>query len=176
MSTDLTESLYKIVASGLLNWPFLLLVGIIVLLVAFYGPLGAAIKQRGLSVKFGDHMISFGEAVKEIDQNLDENLSDFESTMETIRDLQSQIDELKGIDVKRDEHSPTGPDSEAVWQVVRNSLIHSKYVWRSLDRLAILAGVSTDKVREVLASHADEAVIGQGKSGRAITRHLSRNP
>jgi hypothetical protein len=47
----------------------------------------------------------------------------------------------------------------------------SRFRWRSIERLAIEAGVSESKAHEILAAHhPHEVVLGKGKSGRAIAR------
>ena len=50
----------------------------------------------------------------------------------------------------------------------------ARYRWRSTERLAIIAGISQDEVREILREHPDEVVISRGKSGREIAGLRSR--
>lgn len=190
-STLRTSPSKKFLADSLLDWPFLLVLVIIYVLIRFYGPLGEAIKHRGFSFEIGGNKVSVGRAIEAMDEEMKDSLSGFQDTMERVRDQQTQIDELKDAIVKLKEGTPVaekiaiesaaaaqtpGQKDEAAWRLVRNALLHGKYVWRSLERLSMLAGVSMDEMQRILADHHDEAIRGIGKSGRAIARHVSHTP
>jgi DNA-binding response OmpR family regulator len=54
------------------------------------------------------------------------------------------------------------------------ALQDNRYSWRTVERLAIEAGVEEAKAHEILAEHADEIVLGKSHEGKLIARLSAR--
>ena len=178
-----------VLVERLLDWPFLLFVILAAAIIVFRDPLKQALRSGGVTVEWGDRKLTVGEAVQVIDDDLKETLDDFRTSMERIREAEGKIETLNaavaelqskaegapsvGIEPPRTE--PAAPQGrERLWRTLEGSLSDARYRWRSTERLAIIAGVSQDEVREILREHPDEVVISQGKSGREIAGLRSR--
>ena len=178
-----------VLVERLLDWPFLLFVILAAAIIVFRDPLKQALRSGGVTVEWGDRKLTVGEAVQVIDDDLKETLDDFRTSMERIREAEGKIETLNaavaelqskaegapsvGIEPPRTE--PAAPQGrERLWRTLEGSLSDARYRWRSTERLAIIAGVSQDEVREILREHPDEVVISHGKSGREIAGLRSR--
>jgi hypothetical protein len=178
-----------VLVERLLDWPFLLFVILAAAIIVFRDPLKQALRSGGVTVEWGDRKLTVGEAVQVIDDDLKETLDDFRTSMERIREAEGKIETLNaavaelqskaegapsvGIESPRTE--PAAPQGrERLWRTLEGSLSDARYRWRSTERLAIIAGVSQDEVREILREHPDEVVISRGKSGREIAGLRSR--
>jgi hypothetical protein len=49
-----------------------------------------------------------------------------------------------------------------------------RFTWRTVERLAIEAGVSEGEAHEILAAHSNEVVIGKSRDGKLIARLRQR--
>jgi DNA-binding winged helix-turn-helix (wHTH) protein len=54
------------------------------------------------------------------------------------------------------------------------ALQDNRYSWRTVERLAIEAGVDETKAHEILAEHSDEIVLGKSHEGKLIARLSAR--
>ena len=50
------------------------------------------------------------------------------------------------------------------------ALQDDRYSWRTVERLAIEAGVEEIEAHEILAEHPDEIVLGKSHEGKLIAR------
>jgi hypothetical protein len=57
---------------------------------------------------------------------------------------------------------------------VREALSDPKWVWRTVERLAVLAGISEGEVLDICRSQ-DDIVLGRAKNGQAVARLRSRS-
>lgn len=53
---------------------------------------------------------------------------------------------------------------------LRAALADSRFRWRSVERLAIEAGVTEREAHRILSDNPDQFILGKGKSGRTIAR------
>jgi hypothetical protein len=49
-----------------------------------------------------------------------------------------------------------------------------RFTWRTVERLAIEAGVGEQEAHEILAAHANDVVIGKSRDGKLIARLRQR--
>ena len=49
-----------------------------------------------------------------------------------------------------------------------------RFAWRTIERLAVEAGVDEAEAREILAEHLDQVVLGKSHEGKLIARLLTR--
>jgi class 3 adenylate cyclase len=59
---------------------------------------------------------------------------------------------------------------EVVFQRMKVLLADSRFNWRTVDRLAVQAGVTETAAHEILAEHPKEVVLGKTKDGKLIVR------
>lgn len=166
-STDLQATLVE----RLLDWPFLLFLLIAALFLFARKEFFSLLSSRQIEVEVGGQKLKIGEAVERLDQETDITRDDLDL-------LQKQIDLLKektdpdGAEKESEEfraqQETLGPDGEVIARL-RKGLKHRRYTWRSIERLALEAGVSEDLAHELLAGQSD-VKIGKGKSGRVIAR------
>jgi hypothetical protein len=79
--------------------------------------------------------------------------------------------------------APPVPSSPPASQEVQRALVFKRmvaglqddrYSWRTVERLAIEAGVEEAEAHEILAEHPDEIVLGKSHEGRLIARLSAR--
>ena len=162
-------------ALAIMDWPFLLFIGI-GLFVWFFRENVAALLCRG------DIQISWGEnrhiKLTEISEGIDEEL---DPLREEIQSLQSQIAALEesiGTDTKSNApRQPEGLSNEAKADATRRiiaELKNGKYRWRSIEALAKKAAISEQDTLYILRASVSDIVLSTGKSSRQIARHVSR--
>lgn len=66
-------------------------------------------------------------------------------------------------------------DEAAARETMLDALSSGDYLWRSIERLAVIAGVSEDQALAMLRADR-QVVLGMGKSQRQIARLKSRTP
>lgn len=123
--------------------------------------------KRQVTVKVGGNEVTIGDAIETLADKTSVSVADIEA-------LQTQIDALKpsiGTLSSADESSLDTTDIPAadVVERLRNGLENSSYTWRSVERLALQAGISENRAHELLANQPD-VKTGRGKSGRVIAR------
>jgi two-component system OmpR family response regulator len=65
-------------------------------------------------------------------------------------------------------------DRALIFKRMMASLQDNRYSWRTIERLAIEAGVDEAKAHEILAEHSDEIVLGKSHEGKLIARLSAR--
>lgn len=146
-----------------LDWPFLLFVLLAVLFVLYRKHLLGILQS-------GDIQISWGEnrsiSLKNLSTTLDEEL---DPLREEVAFLQEQIDQItKKSDTKSKQQLSTDDKENAIVKM-KDGLQSHKYRWRSIERLAVMAGVTEEQAHDLLGGQND-VVISKGKSGRIIAR------
>jgi hypothetical protein len=79
------------------------------------------------------------------------------------------------------ERAAFGPDGELTshqWEAaktrIREALADGKFLWRSIERLAKIAGITEAQAMEILRGDT-QVVLSTGKSGRPIARLAARS-
>lgn len=161
---DLTITLLE----RILDWPFLLFILIAGIFLFARSEFFALLSKRQVSVKMGNNEVTIGDAIEKLTDETFVTAADIEA-------LQTQINALKSekhqppSDDEQPVNEANEPSTEVVIGLLRNGLANSRYTWRSIDRLALEAGVSNDRAHSLLAQQPD-VKIGRGKSGRNIAR------
>jgi hypothetical protein len=174
------DSLYKapvpLLTSKLLEWPFLTFILIVGFVLVFFGSIEKLIARGELTIAWSkDHSIKVRDLAGALDEELDPIRDDIELLKTT---LDSLLDKRKA-----DPHSiqtELSPESRSTdkteisrTQRLRDALANPKYEWRSVERLAILMGVTEDDVIRLILSQ-DDIRLSRGKSGRQIVGLVSR--
>ena len=63
-----------------------------------------------------------------------------------------------------------GQRPEVVFKRMIASMQNNRFRWRTLERLAIEAGVTEQQAHEILAAHPEEVVLGKSSNGKLIAR------
>jgi|GEM_PF-5693023 len=115
-----------------------------------------------------DELSGTATAVSKLGQEIDDLKT-------VIKDLQqrheiAEQDQIMGIE------SEQAKRNETAWIAMSRELTSHKFVWRSIERLALAARISSVKAEEILEQKSDEVRMSVGKSGRRIARHVDRKP
>jgi hypothetical protein len=163
--------------SKLLDWPVLAFLLIVLFSIAFYRPISRALSR-------GDLVLSWGEnrhiTVTQLPLKLTEELDPLRDEIEA---LKAAVAALKGGatpgQVPAVEPPTPHPLDAAEQDVARGKMLEAldspDYLWRSLERLAVIAGISEDQAEKLLRGDR-RVVLGRGKSQRKIARLKSRKP
>lgn len=160
----------------LLDWPFLAFLILLLIIVLFR-------KQMAEVFGRGDILISWGEnrsiRLRELSASLDEELDPIRDEIEAIKKAVTVIETnskvpaaLRMEPVRKDELSPE--QRESAKQRMKEALTTGHYLWRSIERLAIVGGISESQALDILRADSG-VVLSTAKSGRQIARLASRS-
>ena len=128
---------------------------------------GAVLRQA--SAQAADDVAGSNEAITAIEEKL-------EQLQHAIIELQKRLDVAQEERIKDDRQEQSADPDELAWQRMRYALLHHKFVWRSIERLALAARIAPEQAEAILKRHGDEVRLSTGKSGRRIARLLTREP
>jgi len=177
-----------------LDWPFLLLVCTVFIVFVFQEELAGVLGRGDITLSWGERSIR----LRDLSTNLDEELDPIRDDIEEIKkalpafwlhatNRESKL-RFQGFDqILVQDEKPNVPRSEATFvrqslsedqrhaalQKMKRALADTDFRWRSIERLAIAAGLHEDDALGILRSDP-EVVLGKGKSGRRIARLVSR--
>ncbi len=169
------QSTLELVLLKMLDWPFL---AFVILLLAIF------LFRRQMASVFGrgDILISWGEnrsiRLRELAASLDEELDPIRDEVNVIKKAIAVIEANFKVPnaprmepITKDELAPD--QREMAKKRMKEALVTGEYLWRSLDRLAIIGGISESQALDVLRTDS-EVVLSIDKSGRRIARLASR--
>jgi len=167
----MTEYTLREVLLKLLDWPFLL-TGLLVGFAWRFRDEFRALLSRG------DIRIAWGEGrsieLRELSENLDKDLQPIQDEIDGLR---QEVESLRAALGARqtDSMSFSVPAEEGldVAERMRNALADESYRWRSLSRLAQIAGL-TEKDALIELRKDPQVVLGADKQGRQIARLKNR--
>jgi hypothetical protein len=185
-STSAPSVLYPVLGK-LLDWPFLLFIVLLGVLIAFQKEFRALLARRDISIKWGDHEIKLRDLSASIDKELDPIRDDLEGLRESPvvfpPGLTSQLINAsvrRAIDMSDASAESSGSGTaqlvsgvtkeqrtSAIRNRLRAALQNSQFRWRSVERLAVTAGISESAVVDFLRGDP-EVRLSVGKSGRQI--------
>ncbi len=162
--------------SKLLDWPALAFLIVVLFSIAFYRPISRALSR-------GDVVLSWGEnrhiTVTQLPKKLTEELDPLRDEIEALKAAVTALEKSAGGGVPPVEPPAAQPlsaeDAAAAHARMLEALGSPDYLWRSVERLAVIAGISEDQAETLLRADR-EVVLGKGKSQRRIARLKSRKP
>lgn len=165
----MSEFLLKLVLT-MLNWPFLLFVGIGILIYTFKAEFKKVISRGGITLVWGDKSFEISELPEQLDES-------FAPVSDDIDDLKQRIIALEEMTRTAKPADGDTPLDEKLIESARQRLLvaleESRYRWRSIERLSSIAGISVAQASEILIP-MQEVVFSRGKSGRTIVRLSSK--
>lgn len=183
------SGLWLIFVEGFLDWPFLGFLLIVGSLWFYRAEIAHLLKNRGITINIAGNTVTVSEAVESINEETEKKLLAFQEQLQT---LETKVETLipadgepqatdnfrEGAQARVAMGAEANPEDRAaaIWTRLRRELLEGKFVWRTIDRLALVAGITPEYVHEVLATQPDEVKIGRSKSGRTIARHVTREP
>jgi len=184
-------SIIHLLISKLLDWPILLFASLWVLVKRFGKEILEVLTNRKVQIEIAGTKLSIGEAIEEVQQDATDASAKLNARIEALENgilkprsslqdhginLNLGIEKLdKGLFPDDKDVLPEKDRSEVIFQRMLPALAESKFRWRSVERLAIAAGVSESEAHEILAAHnGKEIVLGKGKSGNVIARLFDR--
>lgn len=161
-----------LIVDRLLSWPTYLFVALMVLLFKYGEGLGAIISSRKVDVDIAGNKVSIGDAVEVLDMETKQALDDFRRHQEQIDGLDRRIAALEGGKDGAKPRARSGPPTrDDIFARMVKAITESRFKWRSVERLAIEAGVTVPEAHDILAAHhPNDVVLGKDKAGRAIAR------
>jgi two-component system torCAD operon response regulator TorR len=87
------------------------------------------------------------------------------------------VETLPPTTVSSSQPSQPGVSAErraAVFKRMVAGMQNDRFNWRTIDRLAVEAGVDEAEAREILAEHPDEVVLGKSRDGKLLARLSDR--
>ena len=154
----------------MLNWPFLLFVGIGILIYTFKAEFKQVISRGGITLMWGDKSFE----ISELPDQLDENFAPVSDDIDDLKQRIIALEETTRLSKPADGATPLDEKSvESARQRMLGALKDSKYRWRSIERLSSIAGISVAQASEILRP-MQEVDFGRGKSGRTIVKLSSR--
>jgi len=199
----MSETTFLAVLQTLLDWPFLLFVLILVIVVGFRAQVRAMMGR-------GDIQISWGENqhihLKDLSDGLDQEIDPIKEELQLLRDrvarLESGTADGPGMgpaaltrDAPHSQEDETGeddgaapatspgagtsapagghPETHPIERKLMEELHHPRFRWRTIDILAARAATDPDTVLDILRPRPD-VVIGMSKSKRRIARLKDR--
>ncbi len=147
----------------LLGWPVLAFIGVFLLAFMFRKPLGELISRVS-------HIeLSSGERIV-LSDYLEQDLSPLSEAVDV---LKQQVEELqvstKRVDAPKVAEKMSAADEGAKLDQMKTALRDSRFTWRSIERLALAAGLPEKEAHDLL-SRDSGVKIGKGKSGRIIAK------
>ena len=160
------QEVLNTLVSKLLDWPFLLFLGLVIFCWWFRDEIKKILERGDVQISWGENKsIRLGELSQNIDQELEPIRDDIEALKQSIATL----------DIKSESLSKTlsEADVEKVQEKLLEALNNPKFKWRSIERLAAISGVSESQVLDILRNDPDVRLT-IGKSQRQIAGLKSR--
>jgi len=156
-------------AHTLLDWPFLLFVLLVVFVLVFRQKIVGILERGDIQIAWGkDRHIKLRELSDGIDGELDpirEELAQLKEELATAKVLpKTESSQSQSITPEQIQNASNR---------MMEGLKSRKYRWRSVERLAAMAGVSEVQALDILRDNT-EVVLSVGKSGRQIARPKER--
>ncbi len=171
---------------AMLDWPFLLFVGLVLFTCYFRGSIAALLAR-------GDIQISWGEnrhiKLTEISEGIDEELDPLKEEVQLLKQRVSGLAELAELG-QADRDAPnakkiSATDTSSEVSLSNNArenakqrllaeLLNGRYRWRSIETLAKKVALSEQDTLDILRACVADVVLSIGKSGHRIARHTSR--
>jgi hypothetical protein len=157
-----------------LDWPVLLFLAVAILVFIFRRQIGSALDRGDIVISWGQgRSIHVAQLSKSLDEELDPIRDEIDSVKEAVAVLKSAgAPPVLPAEPKTLSHEARRVASDRMVDALRDG----RYVWRSIERLATIGGVSEGQALDMLREDNANVVLGRGKSQQPIARLRSRTP
>ncbi len=155
---------------ALLDWPFLLFAFLAVFVVLFRQKIVGILERGDIQIGWGkDRHIR----LRELSDGIDGEIDPIREELAQLKDALAKANALPQTDSAAQSDTLTPDQIQAATKRMTEGLRSHEYRWRSVKRLASIAGLSNEVALGILRSNA-EVVLSVGKSGRQIARLENR--
>lgn len=155
------EPVFQQVVVHLLDWPLLVVLGLLVIITVFREQLGKAL-EKDLTIRWGGRHIKIKNLERGVAQETEPIQDDVDGLRRRIEALETRLGTGQTAD----------QDTEQIRTRMLTELANGYFTWRSIERLAAAAGVSQDEAARILRS-TPQVRLARGRSGRIIATTLS---
>lgn len=160
----------KELALKMLDLPFLLFIGVGILIYQFKSEFSKVISRGGLTLVWGDKSFEISELPEQLNESFAPVSDDIEDLKQRLTALEESTNIAQPDNVKE---ILSAQEIESAKERMLSALEHKKYRWRSIERLSSIANITVAQASEILRS-MQEVVFSRGKSKRTIIRLASR--
>ncbi len=157
----------------ILDWPFLLFVGVGILICKFKDEFSKIISRGGITLTWGDKSFEISELPEHLNENFAPVADDIEELKKRVTEIESKIKEPKDNTTESVSSELNDDQIEVARERMLKGLEDGKYTWRSIERLASMGGVTEAQASSILRP-MQEVIFSRGKSGRTIVKLTSR--
>lgn len=157
----------------LLEWPFLLFIGITLLIWKFGDEFKKLISRGGVILTWGDKSFAISELPEQLNMSFAPVTDDIDELKAKVERLEEQLSIKDGQKTNSSNATLTSEQTEAARKRMLEGLERGKYTWRSLERLATIGNVTEEQASSILRP-MDEVTFSRGKSGRTIVKLASK--
>ena len=170
----LAKGLFDIVLA-LLNWPFLLFIGIAIFIWYFRDRVGELFQRGDIQISWGENRhIKLTDISEGIDEELDPLREEIQSLKGRLIDLETQCNAGAVAPQVVVEEELDGLEMQAAKERLMQELLNGRYRWRAVETLAKKAAISEKETLNILRKSTKDVILSMGKSGRQIARHKDR--
>jgi hypothetical protein len=166
----MSEGLGSRVVLALLDWPVLAFLAVVGFVLLFRKQLAAALRQGDVLLSWGANSIKLSQ----LSGNLDKELDPIRDELQALKNAVAALERGASADappVLPPEPAPASVQAAAgASERMLEALRDPHYVWRSIERLATIGGVSEVEALDLLRQSTDVVTLGLDKSGRRIAR------
>lgn len=159
----------------LLDWPFLAFVILLFVIVLFRKQLEGVFGRGDIQISWGDRSIRLRELSGSLDEELDPIHDEIDEIKKAVAAIESTVRVPNAPRMEpRDKDALSAEQRDAAKRRMKEALASGQYLWRSIERLAIIGAVSESQAVDILRPDQD-VVLSVGKSGHQIAKLATRS-
>jgi len=157
----------------LLDWPFLLFVGLGIILVKFKPEVQKLLARGGITLTWGDKSFAISDLPEQLNETFATVTDDIQDLKARVEQLEKQLFTAQGHTSREEQNELTAKQIETARERMLKGLEEGKFTWRSIERLATIGNITEMQASNILRSMS-EVTFGRGKSGRTIVKLSSK--
>ena len=159
---------HKELLGKLLDWPFLLFILILISAVLFRKEIKSLLGRGDITISWGEgRSIRLHDISEHLDREMDQVWDELEVVKGEIRKFHA--DSPGYVKEQHPVENLPSEDRDNALKKIKESLRHSKWRWRTLERLAIIAGVTDKEALTILRGDPD-VTLGRDKKNNVIAK------
>jgi len=171
MATEQVKTWFDVILA-LVNWPFLLFTFLIIFVLKFREKIVGLLDRGDIQISWGDNRHI---KLKELSDDFDKEIDPIRDEIQELRDKINELSGASTIPSGNVVETKTLDDTQvkAAKGKILEGLENPKFRWRSVERLAILSGLSESDVLDLLRNDPN-VVLSAGKTKGQIARLKAR--